>query len=739
MMREWVGHLLKERGMARARFVTSLDLIILNQIKRLLTKREMPSIIRKDTAQEGYRAPFDGHPLLGHIAIYSLNLVLLRVIVSDGPFVFDEGKIGTHEDGARPWDRLTHIWRSWFSLDNLNGVTAVLQANRAGGQVTVRAKDKFQAESESRLETCRSVAVALGDGVASGLAGLLLFDSSKGSSLELQDVQHRLDAENINLGLQIGMKRLFLSYREFTDSDAHDFALTARDTLEMALHQARNDDLEYICTGLRQGLRRRKLGGSGSVVIREIFGRALSPEFAAEIAARRPRAGLILWDLAKEMSEGEWRHRFARHLIEEGFHRRHDPMTFERDPDTWIARLQLIRELGAERSVDPKFFERMFDPRLLLELSEVSPESALAMLQLVRQFGGEGFLRRYGERALGPEFVDQMLHPGRLLEMIKERPESALAILQLLRELGGDHLVERHSRELLDSKGFGRTFTPQRLLELSNRDPEAALATLRLMRELGDERRTSDFVNSEFVERALNPQMLLELSDVNPDAALAMLQLMGEFAGDRSRDDRGRAILRPEFLERALDPRRLFALSERSPELALGILQLVRRFAGTGLLAHYDKEMFHPEFFRIALDPYRLSELGERNPMAALVMVQVMREFGLAHARDYLSLERFEAFFGSSWGTRLLREKPAVLAVILRLVNGSQQHDVLHLVLKSVSSALLSPGGGLLLLEQLPMSSIPDLQWFAKASEYENRAGSLVQGWLHSNGITQLM
>lgn len=69
MIREWIGHILKERNLAKQKFVSNLDTIILNQIKRLLTKREMPSIIRKETAQEGYRAPFGDHPLLGHIAI----------------------------------------------------------------------------------------------------------------------------------------------------------------------------------------------------------------------------------------------------------------------------------------------------------------------------------------------------------------------------------------------------------------------------------------------------------------------------------------------------------------------------------------------------------------------------------------------------------------------------------------------------------------------------------------------
>lgn len=125
-------------------------------------------------------------------------MILLRIIVADEPFVFDETQIGTHEDGARPWDRLTHIWRSWFALDNLNGVTAVMLADRNESQITVRAKERFQvAESHNRLEACLNVAISLGDNISSGLTGLLLFDPSKDNQLKLEDIGARLASEKV--------------------------------------------------------------------------------------------------------------------------------------------------------------------------------------------------------------------------------------------------------------------------------------------------------------------------------------------------------------------------------------------------------------------------------------------------------------------------------------------------------------------------------------------------------------
>jgi len=79
MIREWAPHVLKGHSLPENGFVETLDKIVLNQTKRMLSKREMPQIMRQETAQEGYRVPFGDHPLLGHIAIYSINLILLRL------------------------------------------------------------------------------------------------------------------------------------------------------------------------------------------------------------------------------------------------------------------------------------------------------------------------------------------------------------------------------------------------------------------------------------------------------------------------------------------------------------------------------------------------------------------------------------------------------------------------------------------------------------------------------------
>ncbi len=104
MMREWIDHAIKYKKLTKQNFLYYLDTIILNQIKRLLSKREFPPIMWKEAAQEGYRTPLNDLPLLGHVAVYSINLILLRIVLDDEPFVFNESLISIHKDGALPWD-----------------------------------------------------------------------------------------------------------------------------------------------------------------------------------------------------------------------------------------------------------------------------------------------------------------------------------------------------------------------------------------------------------------------------------------------------------------------------------------------------------------------------------------------------------------------------------------------------------------------------------------------------------
>jgi hypothetical protein len=466
MMREWIAHALKNKQIEKPEFLSHLDIIIANQIERLLSKRKMPSIIRGEAAQEGYRTPFGNHPLLGHIAIYSINLILLRIVVADKPFDFKEELIGTYEDGTRPWDRLTHIWRSWFSLDNLNGVTAVMIADRQDSKIEVQAKGKFQvAESQDRLETCLKVAISLGDNISSGIAGLLLFEPLKDNQLDIEDIARRLESEKFNLELQIAMKRIFQNEAHINSDNALKFSEAFEKALWMALKGNKRLELELIILSLRRVMKRMSFGRFGKVPIdanyeksKDFLQKVINPRMASDVAIMSPQAALVLIQLAEELHDLEWINNFTRQLPLHELDLGYLLDLSRRNPEAALAWVQLMKECGGERFLrytNPKSFERALDSRYLLELSELNPEAALAWVQLMKELGGERFLLH-----IDPEFFERALEPRYLLDLSERNPEAVLAWLQLMKESGGARFL-RH----IDPEFFERALEPGRLMK----------------------------------------------------------------------------------------------------------------------------------------------------------------------------------------------------------------------------------------------------------------------------------
>ena len=363
--------------------------------------------MQKETAQEGYRTPFGEHPLLGHIAIYSLNLILLRVIVGDAPYVFDESCIDTHEDGARPWDRLMYIWRSWFALDNLNGVTAVMIAVREGSQIRIHAKERFQvAESQGRIEMCLSVSNSISDTISSGLVGLLLYDPLKDNLLRLEDIDVWLRSEKLDLEFQIEIKRLFLIESRVNFDNARVFANTVRKTLDMALRGEKHLELEHISLSFRRGMRRLMQRIDGCINtdqdMFEIFRLAVDHDDAVSIARSHPQVALILYEAANDISYATWKKYFLDSFQQIAFQKDNILEIIECNPEAALVLLKLVlKSLGKLRFYNlPTCIEQSLEPNYLLQLSERNPEAALVLLKLTWEIQAVGFLDSLDESSI---------------------------------------------------------------------------------------------------------------------------------------------------------------------------------------------------------------------------------------------------------------------------------------------------------------------------------------------------
>lgn len=614
MIREWAPHVFKEQGLTEDEFVQSLEMIVLNQVKRLLNKREMPSIIRGETAQEGYRVPFGDHPLIGHVAIYSMNLVLLRVVVGAQSFVFDEAEVASHEDGTRPWDRLIHIWRSWFALGNLNGLTAVMLTNRTESKITVSAKKKFQAEeSKSRLQDCLNVAMSLGDNVASGLSGLMLFDPAVDSASDLNKIEQRLTSEGIDLELAIRIKRLLVLGAHLPDAIG-EFARLGRGTIKLALNSGRRDELEQVCLIVARALdvlitSRRPKDAPRLSVRNSVFRDMVDPELAAEVAIRDARSGRMLWALGRQLCEFEWQRGFsdrfvdsvARTMLMKGMEKG-DPNGLE-----WLRLMRDMRGGTFSESIDrhrilPEMFEGMFHPRRLLERIERNPEGVLAYFELLREIGGDRFLALYSEKEMGSEFFDRMFHPWQLSELSERNPESALAHLQLLREIGGGELLRRYFVKQMGAQVFVRLFHPRHMLELMERIPEQALAYVRLLRDLGGGRLGEGFgfrenqMLLEFFEDTFHSRHLLALTERSPELAVAYMEILREFVGDRFFERHVGREMRPEIFDEIFHSSHLNSVFDRKPAALAVWLRFARLLKSRGTIQALSKVI--AEFFR---------------------------------------------------------------------------------------------------------------------------------------------
>jgi hypothetical protein len=204
MIREWTAHLLAHRKFEMEKFVAALDKLVGAQLRLLLEGNTAP----KEMTSEGM-TPYESLPLLGHYAVYSLNLVLMRTVVSEVPYCFDEPSMARHEGGARPWDQLTHLWRSWLAIDHLAGLGAIVDTERDEDKIVLRVKDRFEVSQRGgRLGLVWSASAALGDTLAWATIGLHAYDASLSGDVGLAQLNSAAQGEQLNLALEVHLRAI---------------------------------------------------------------------------------------------------------------------------------------------------------------------------------------------------------------------------------------------------------------------------------------------------------------------------------------------------------------------------------------------------------------------------------------------------------------------------------------------------------------------------------------------------
>lgn len=169
MIREWSRHRLGNRPLSRAGMLTALDAIVATQLHGVLNDMAIPD----PEPRQRSLSPYSPLPMRGHVAVYSLNLVLLRAYLGDKNYKLDETALAARPDSCRPWDSLAYLWRSWFTLDSLSALAKMITATRTDQVIEIvpHASPLAPATRAPLYDSYRS-AVALADNLTAASAGL---------------------------------------------------------------------------------------------------------------------------------------------------------------------------------------------------------------------------------------------------------------------------------------------------------------------------------------------------------------------------------------------------------------------------------------------------------------------------------------------------------------------------------------------------------------------------------------
>ncbi|GIH07589.1 hypothetical protein Rhe02_56560 [Rhizocola hellebori] len=199
MMHEWLPHRLAEEGRSPEHFEADLAALALRQTD-LVLNGVVPGPIARP-ADNG----FGSLPLLGHLAVYSLNMILLWAHLTRTEVEFDERMMTVDTADCRPWDRLTHLWRSWFALDTLASLPHSLRSTRNGGRVWV-SRPVVARDTSNRLDAAWAVAGALADGIAYGTAVVCAYEAGNVSHEMLPTAARTLAQEGISIDAVVEAK-----------------------------------------------------------------------------------------------------------------------------------------------------------------------------------------------------------------------------------------------------------------------------------------------------------------------------------------------------------------------------------------------------------------------------------------------------------------------------------------------------------------------------------------------------
>jgi hypothetical protein len=189
MIREWTQHRVAAEQLEPQAFADALERLVTSQLGAVLDGKVAPAWTTTDDA------PYETPMLLGRLAVYTLNLILLWALAGEGES--PERRIGKGD-----WLRLTSLWRSEWSLEALAALTSVLDVIEDEDDLRLTARKRIGVSPPTDpITRVWQTASALGDRHLRLLAGLQVYDLESEPVLEWEALD--LDLAVRELGLEL--------------------------------------------------------------------------------------------------------------------------------------------------------------------------------------------------------------------------------------------------------------------------------------------------------------------------------------------------------------------------------------------------------------------------------------------------------------------------------------------------------------------------------------------------------
>ena len=505
MLRVWALHFLDGSDQKIEIYRRELAQLAKHQLRQLLSRREMPSLLNDELSAMGHSDSVPSLPLLGHMALYSLNLVTLCAVVDPEGFVFRFSDYAAHEDGTSPWNRLVHLWRSWLSLDNLDSFAAVVTTVRSDDRIVLRANSVLRTtRGGNRLTTIASVATALSDQQSEVLAGLLLFDPKVGQLADLDVLAKMAKAHSIEVQLTIATLRLQVLQR-FVIPQLEDYV----NTFGWLLTQQSPSAISIAVASIEPVL--AQVGG-------DAFARFLhmetgfTPKVVHQIAGIDARMALLMVRATKGRAPRMWYSALTARIAEDTSS---SDSWYLRNPADWATWFALLAELETSGEENAGQMSRLLLNAVLTPPPNDSGFNHHTIWQTVRSLLDKADSKTRAD--LGKKIVELANRADYFESIARVDFDATLPLILLGWEAGGLVFLRR-----LPSEIQHRWIATNRFLRLSQASPAAGLDFLQLVPDLAQLARAWD--TEGLFDRAYQAGFLLTLSSVDPSLSAKWLE-----------------------------------------------------------------------------------------------------------------------------------------------------------------------------------------------------------------------